>query len=554
MKLSSLVFSSALALSITGCDPAGDADAQLLAVDQAGAPTLMAWTTPPIVKGGATTFNVVGAPPSRTITLLGTGALTAPPACPTIIAPDCLEIGGNFQNITQVMSDASGNAVFTLRVPAAIGLSQAKLQAVALFQGTFYATHAATVDFVAPAAEDCNDGIDNDGDELYDCQDSDCTGTTVCNGLVTDIEDGFAVCSDGIDNDGNGFTDCGDFSCDFAPGTEFICGVEEKTNAECDDGIDNDLDGFTDCGDFSCSRNFRIGVCLSVETTEATCADGVDNDGNSLIDCADTSCANATACGGLGITEDTDAACNDGIDQDFDGLEDCDDPDCATTIPCGPPVPEDTDALCSDGFDNDQDNLTDCADLDCQGLTICQTTLEVALNEFLADPDADAVIGDANCDGVRHSADDEFIEIVNTGTTPADLSGAMLADSVVTRHVFPAGTIVPVNGSVVVFGGGTPTFDGSSTNISPWCAALPSTTLVQVASTGAVGLNNGGDSIILTMGGLVFSEAYGAEGGNNQSLVRETELDNTAIFIEHSTAVGAIGPQSPGTRADGTNF
>ena len=65
--------------------------------------------------------------------------------------------------------------------------------------------------------EDCTDGIDNDFDELIDCQDPDCEDTCMEPGddddnngeTPTDPEN----CSDGIDNDGDGFTDCVDIDC-----------------------------------------------------------------------------------------------------------------------------------------------------------------------------------------------------------------------------------------------------------------------------------------------------------------------------------------------------
>ena len=69
--------------------------------------------------------------------------------------------------------------------------------------------------------EDCTDGIDNDFDELIDCQDPDCQDFCMEPGddddnqgddddeTPTDPEN----CSDGIDNDGDGFTDCVDIDC-----------------------------------------------------------------------------------------------------------------------------------------------------------------------------------------------------------------------------------------------------------------------------------------------------------------------------------------------------
>ncbi|TDT16604.1 putative extracellular nuclease [Ilumatobacter fluminis] len=165
----------------------------------------------------------------------------------------------------------------------------------------------------------------------------------------------------------------------------------------------------------------------------------------------------------------------------------------------------------------------------------------VVINEIHADPEA-TILGDANGDGVRSSDNDEFVEIVNTGTEPVDISGWTISDAVGVRHTFGAGTTLPADCAAVVFGGGTPTgpFGGS---------------LVQTASSGTIGLNNGGDSVTLndSSSGLVATVAYGAEGGNDESLTRDPDL--TGAFVGHATATGSGGALfSPGTSIDGAAF
>jgi len=54
-----------------------------------------------------------------------------------------------------------------------------------------------------PDDEDCDDGIDNDGDGLVDCEDGDCA--EACSEA--------ASCDDAADNDGDGWTDCQDEDC-----------------------------------------------------------------------------------------------------------------------------------------------------------------------------------------------------------------------------------------------------------------------------------------------------------------------------------------------------
>ena len=53
-------------------------------------------------------------------------------------------------------------------------------------------------------------------------------------------------CENGVDDDGNGLTDCEDYACGWTE-AYFVEGPEV-----CDDGQDNDLDGAYDCEDPDC--------------------------------------------------------------------------------------------------------------------------------------------------------------------------------------------------------------------------------------------------------------------------------------------------------------
>ncbi|MEO0362691.1 MAG: lamin tail domain-containing protein, partial [Pseudomonadota bacterium] len=165
-------------------------------------------------------------------------------------------------------------------------------------------------------------------------------------------------------------------------------------------------------------------------------------------------------------------------------------------------------------------------------------SIEIVINEILADPAAD-LPGDANGDGTRDATQDEFVEIVNAGDAPADLSGFTLSDGVQARHVFPEGSVIAPGEALVVFGGGTPSgaFGGAT---------------VQLASTGALGLNNGGDAVTIAAPDetVVASVEYGSEGGDDQSLTRDPQLEGD--FVAHSEAVGSDGALfSPGEILDG---
>ncbi|WP_420644077.1 lamin tail domain-containing protein [Candidatus Leptofilum sp.] len=192
--------------------------------------------------------------------------------------------------------------------------------------------------------------------------------------------------------------------------------------------------------------------------------------------------------------------------------------------------------------DNDTDDPPDAmsADVSFSFTTVSLNITTVVINEFLADPATD-ITGDANGDGTRDSSDDEFVEIVNISGADLDVSGWSISDAVQVRHTFPTGSVIPADCTAVVFGGDTPTgvFGGA---------------LVQTASSGALGLNNGGDTITLDDGASSTLEyIYGGEGGNDQSLTRDP--DTTGAFVEHSIATGSGGTLfSPGTQIDGTAF
>ena len=122
-------------------------------------------------------------------------------------------------------------------------------------------------------AEICNNGIDDDGDGLIDCDDPDCSGAPVCSQAE--------ICNNGIDDDGDGLIDCADPDCSNAP----VCNRVEI----CNNGIDDDGDGLVDCADPDCSN---APICNLAEI----CDNGIDDDGDGLIDCADPDCTGAPVC------------------------------------------------------------------------------------------------------------------------------------------------------------------------------------------------------------------------------------------------------------------
>lgn len=158
--------------------------------------------------------------------------------------------------------------------------------------------------------------------------------------------------------------------------------------------------------------------------------------------------------------------------------------------------------------------------------------LVVRINEILADP-PNELAGDANRDGVRDSADDEFVELVNCGSTPIDLAGWKLSDGMSVRHVFPdSGMVIGPGEFVTVFGGGSPAgFDGR----------------VYTASTGGLSLTNTGDvvSLLDRSGGLVDINSFGSEGGKDQSLVRAPDCSGDWMLASEAGLTVAFTPQEP---------
>ncbi len=172
--------------------------------------------------------------------------------------------------------------------------------------------------------------------------------------------------------------------------------------------------------------------------------------------------------------------------------------------------------------------------------------VSLVINEYLADPPAGSA-GDANGDGTRDAAQDEFVEVVNTSSTPLNVGGFTISDSTQIRFTFPAGTTIPGGEASVVFGGGSPmgSFGNAAAN-----------GLVFKTGSGGLSLNNGGDTITIkdnssaTIATLTYSAV---EGGAHQSITRSPDI--TGAFVTHSSAAGSGGTLfSPGARVNGSPF
>ena len=170
---------------------------------------------------------------------------------------------------------------------------------------------------------------------------------------------------------------------------------------------------------------------------------------------------------------------------------------------------------------------------------------EIVINEIYPDTRS----GDPNNDG-ESTFGDEFVEVLNLTGATVDLSGWSLttfgnsAEPVV-RHVFPAGTELAHEESVVIF----QEIDVDGLTASDFGGAE-----VQAASTGIIFLGNDSDTVTLldTNDGPVSVFRYSNNHGNDGvSLTRFPDGDGAQVL--HSETDDGLD-YSPGTRTTGQAF
>ena len=175
---------------------------------------------------------------------------------------------------------------------------------------------------------------------------------------------------------------------------------------------------------------------------------------------------------------------------------------------------------------------------------------KLVFHEVLADPPPGPA-GDLNRDGVRQAVDEEFVELVNTGTAPMCLAGWTLSEAGGRGgHLFPLGSELAPGRAMLVFGGGVPVgaFGGAQ---------------VQRASAAAgLALDGPGDVLSLrdSEGRLALQLSWGNCGG--RPCAAEHWPGSLRINASLARGQGPIGPwrkhtdlaatpASPGLRADG---
>ena len=169
---------------------------------------------------------------------------------------------------------------------------------------------------------------------------------------------------------------------------------------------------------------------------------------------------------------------------------------------------------------------------------------QLIINEVLYDPSNSGLLGDANGDGTYSQTQDEFIEFFNNSYDNLDVSGYQIWDDTTNGslvYTMPTGTVIPPQGALVVFGGGTPngSFGGA----------------LVLADTGTSGLslNNSGEIIVVkdAAGTVVLSFDSDALSDNpNESYTRNPDI--TGNFEQHNDNTSLLF--SPGTKIDGSSF
>jgi hypothetical protein len=104
------------------------------------------------------------------------------------------------------------------------------------------------------------------------------------------------ICNNGVDDNCNNLADCQDPGC-FGdtrcapPGQEI-----------CNNNLDDDDDGRIDCADPDCMNSLSCKPTMGMEI----CNNGVDDNNNNLVDCADPQCTTAANCLAVSCTVDVD--------------------------------------------------------------------------------------------------------------------------------------------------------------------------------------------------------------------------------------------------------
>ena len=152
--------------------------------------------------------------------------------------------------------------------------------------------------------ENCQNGVDDDGDGNIDCNDPECAIILAC------IPEN---CSNQLDDNGNGSFDCDDDDCINSP-VCLSCGNGQLDQGEtCDDGNTTSGDG--------CASDCTIEVPLNCQDGQLDAGEQCDDGNNIPADGCEPNCTFSppTTCGNGQL--DVGEQCDDGNNQDGDGCQ-----------------------------------------------------------------------------------------------------------------------------------------------------------------------------------------------------------------------------------------
>jgi hypothetical protein len=272
--------------------------------------------------------------------------------------------------------------------------------------------------------------------------------------------------------------------------------------------------------------------------------DQADCDGDGIGDLCAIADGLASDCNENTIPDNCEDDCN------FNGSPDDCDVANGTSDDCNQNgIPDECEADCNNNGINDECDIANGTSEDTNDNGVpdeCEGEAFV-INEINADPSNanDYADGDANGDGIGDYSDDEFVEIVNMTSENIFMGGWQIHDAVALRHTIAADVVLGPGCSLVVFGGGDPLDFGGDFGGA----------VIEVASTGYLGLNNSGDTVSLldADGTIVLEVTYGSEGGDNQSITRFPDVYGESFF-KHSLVAADGALFSPGTTVNGASF
>jgi hypothetical protein len=233
------------------------------------------------------------------------------------------------------------------------------------------------------------------------------------------------------------------------------------------------------CGDGFCSGSETSTSCPQDCSTDPVCGDGFCNGGETNASCPQDCPPTGPVCGNSTCEAgETNANCP----QD-----------------CGPPP-------CADG--------------------VTPTAGQLVINEIHFAPNSGQ--DDVNCDGIN-SADDEFIEIVNTSNQTLNLDGVAVTQAGTVRHTFTAAQACLAPGQGLVL------YNALAAAITTTCAPGASTvggSLTVKSSTRFPLSNSTGSEIALRQGATTLDAQTYTPNSVNASWVRSPDL--TGGFTRHN--------------------